>query len=260
MKISLIALSLIVALAQTGAAADNPKKKAKKRAQEHAEKSADDGTAPGQQSAVVQRSKKKNSENANRRTVDRPSVQNPAGPSQVAREQTKHADRKVSRIQAQNSAATSGIRQTNQGSNARQVRNNWQGRNGNRISYSEAFRRHDRSRHDRNWWRSRFNIFILVNGGYYYQDAGYWYPAWGYDSGYSSYRYEAPIYAYNGLPPDQVVTTVQSALQRQGYYPGALDGSVGPQTRTALSRYQTDHGLAVTAAIDEPTLATLGLT
>jgi putative peptidoglycan binding protein len=34
---------------------------------------------------------------------------------------------------------------------------------------------------------------------------------------------------------------------------------LGPATRNAIQRYQINRGLAVTAAIDEPTLATLGL-
>jgi hypothetical protein len=34
---------------------------------------------------------------------------------------------------------------------------------------------------------------------------------------------------------------------------------MGPLTRDALAKYQTDHGLVSTAALDEPTLASLGL-
>jgi peptidoglycan hydrolase-like protein with peptidoglycan-binding domain len=49
------------------------------------------------------------------------------------------------------------------------------------------------------------------------------------------------------------------ALRTQGYYHGAIDGLIGPQTRAALAQYQRSHGLVVTAAIDQPTLATLGL-
>jgi peptidoglycan hydrolase-like protein with peptidoglycan-binding domain len=52
---------------------------------------------------------------------------------------------------------------------------------------------------------------------------------------------------------------VQRALAARGYYYGPIDGIMGPATRGAIQRYQIDRGLAVTAAIDEPTLATLGL-
>jgi peptidoglycan hydrolase-like protein with peptidoglycan-binding domain len=30
-------------------------------------------------------------------------------------------------------------------------------------------------------------------------------------------------------------------------------------TRSAIANFQSDHGLAVTAAVDQPTVATLGL-
>jgi len=51
----------------------------------------------------------------------------------------------------------------------------------------------------------------------------------------------------------------QVQLQRDGYYSGPIDGVLGPMTRDALAAFQVDHGLAVTAAIDEATASTLGL-
>jgi len=56
-----------------------------------------------------------------------------------------------------------------------------------------------------------------------------------------------------------VVVNVQAQLQREGYYDGPIDGVIGPMTRQAIAAFQDDHGLAVTAAVDEPTLETLGL-
>jgi hypothetical protein len=50
------------------------------------------------------------------------------------------------------------------------------------------------------------------SGGWYYWNAGWWYPAWGYAPN-AYYAYDGPIYAYNDLPPDQVVANVQAALQ-----------------------------------------------
>jgi peptidoglycan hydrolase-like protein with peptidoglycan-binding domain len=44
-----------------------------------------------------------------------------------------------------------------------------------------------------------------------------------------------------------------------GYYKGEVDGLLGPLTREALTGYQADNGLYSTAAIDEPTLASLGM-
>jgi N-acetylmuramoyl-L-alanine amidase len=121
-----------------------------------------------------------------------------------------------------------------------------------------AFRDYQRQWHDRGWWRSHYDRIVFVNGGWYYWNTGYWYPAWGYDS-YAYYPYDGPIYAYNGLAPDQVTADVQSQLQRDGYYEGPVDGILGPMTREAIAAFQADNGLAVTSVIDEPTLSTLGI-
>jgi hypothetical protein len=129
---------------------------------------------------------------------------------------------------------------------------NWQGSN-----YT-AFRNYRSQWHDRAWWRHHHDRIIFVFGGWYFWDAGYWYPAWGYDP-YAFYAYDGPIYAYNDLPPDQVVANVQASLQAQGYYHGEVDGLLGPLTRAALADYQRDRGLYVTSAIDQPTLASLGM-
>ena len=137
------------------------------------------------------------------------------------------------------------------------VVNNWQGVSGQNYA---PFRDYQRQWHDRSWWRSHYDTIILVGGGWWYWNAGYWYPAWGYDPSYTYYPYDGPIYGYNHLRPDQVVVDVQTQLQADGYYAGPIDGVLGPQTRRAISAFQVDHGLAVTSAVDEPTLATLGLT
>ncbi len=131
---------------------------------------------------------------------------------------------------------------------------NWQGSN-----YT-VFRNYSSQWHDRNWWGSHYNRIVFVFGGWYYWDADYWYPAWGYDPGYSYYPYDGPIYGYHNLPPDQVIANVQAALQQQGYYRGEVDGLLGPLTRAAVADYQRDHGLYITSAIDRPTLSSLGLT
>jgi peptidoglycan hydrolase-like protein with peptidoglycan-binding domain len=60
------------------------------------------------------------------------------------------------------------------------------------------------------------------------------------------------------LAPDQVIANVQSVLQELGYYPYAVDGVLGPATQAAIAEYQRDNGLSVTAAIDRPTLASMG--
>ena len=123
----------------------------------------------------------------------------------------------------------------------------------------DSARRRDRSRHDRSWWRSRYNRFVLFGGGYYYWDNNYWYPAYGYDPYYNTYSYDEPIYGYQDRDPGQVIASVQTELQRLGYYRYAVDGLMGPATRAAIANFQRDNGLSVTAAIDRRTLQTLGL-
>ena len=131
---------------------------------------------------------------------------------------------------------------------------NWQGERYN------AFRSYRPQRHDRNWWHSNFNTIVLIGGGYYYWNGGCWYPAWGYSPSEQYYAYDGPIYTGSAsLPPDQVIANVQAVLQEQGYYRGEVDGLLGPLTREALTAYQNDNGLYATAAIDQPTLESLGM-
>ena len=64
-----------------------------------------------------------------------------------------------------------------------------------------------------------------------------------------------PLYS----PPDsvdpsraeiqEIVRKVQVGLMAYGYYDGPPDGIVGPKTRDALIRFQTDYGLKVTGTI-----------
>jgi hypothetical protein len=138
------------------------------------------------------------------------------------------------------------------------VTNNWRDARFNDQRYA-AFRNYNRTWHDRGWWRDHHSHIVFVLGGWWYWNTGYWYPAWGYDP-YGWYPYDGPIYTgYANLTPDQVVVNVQVALRDQGYYAGAVDGDMGPQTRAALAAFQSDNGLAVTSTVDQPTLQTLGV-
>jgi hypothetical protein len=124
----------------------------------------------------------------------------------------------------------------------------------------EAFRSYHPERHDQRWYHSHYPRVELVGGGYYYMNNGYWYPAWGYNSANEYYAYDGPIYVgHRAEPPDKVIADVQAELQEMGYYKGEVDGLLGPLTREALTAYQTENGLATTAAIDEPTLDALGM-
>lgn len=124
----------------------------------------------------------------------------------------------------------------------------------------EVFRVYQPQWHDRSWWTSRYTTLSLIAGGWYFWDAGYWFPAWGYDESAAYYPYDGPIYVgSNPRPFDQVVADVQAVLQEQGYYTGEVDGLIGPFTRDALAAYQQAAGLPPTASVDQPTLESLGL-
>jgi hypothetical protein len=101
-----------------------------------------------------------------------------------------------------------------------------------------------------------------------------WHGGWGYRCGFypvfwrpsvavsfygppSPYYYGGP-YCYGGpcyhrscvSPSDCLGADVQAALQRRGYYHGAIDGVIGAGSRAAIRAYQHDRGLAVTGRID----------
>ena len=55
------------------------------------------------------------------------------------------------------------------------------------------------------------------------------------------------------------VKQVQAALNVAGYNAGPADGALGPKSRAAISRYQSDNNLAATGEIDTELLTTLGV-
>lgn len=56
------------------------------------------------------------------------------------------------------------------------------------------------------------------------------------------------------------VANVQQELRRRGYYAGAVDGQLGPETEAGLQRFQVDQRQPVTGLIDRSVLSRLGLT
>jgi hypothetical protein len=130
----------------------------------------------------------------------------------------------------------------------------WQG------TQYEVFRSYHPEWHDAGWYHSHYGNVVLIAGGYYFFNDGYWFPAWGYNPSAQYYAYDGPIYVgQHAEPPDKVIADTQALLQQMGYYRGEVDGLLGPLTREALTAYQADQGLATTAAIDQPTLDSLGL-
>jgi hypothetical protein len=129
----------------------------------------------------------------------------------------------------------------------------------------------DRS-HDHNWnghrchWHN--NSWIIYDPWPYWWGFGY-YPYYPYnsyyDDGYSyDQSYPSDQYSQEQQPTETVydssrVTQVQSALSREGYYSGAIDGRLNANTRAALRNYQRDRHLAVTGNIDRGILEGLRL-
>jgi hypothetical protein len=88
----------------------------------------------------------------------------------------------------------------------------------------------------------------------------------GYDSSYDNQQggYESSYYNQNRRGSyDQstaaTVADVQDQLARAGYYHGQIDGVLGPETRHALVRYQSDKGLEPSGNLTPDTLRSLGI-
>jgi Putative peptidoglycan binding domain len=169
-------------------------------------------------------------------------------PQQVQQIKTQHASFRAQPKPQQIPAVTYNQNYRIEGSDR------WQGQ------HYQVFRSYHPEWHDQGWYHSHYNRVELIGGGYYFFNNGYWFPAWGYSPSAQYYAYDGPIYAgQHAEPPDKVIADVQAVLQQMGYYTGEVDGLLGPLTREALTAYQTDQGLATTAAIDEPTLDSLGM-
>lgn len=119
----------------------------------------------------------------------------------------------------------------------------------------------DGSRH--HGFRGDRDPVFFGNGlGFYdpgwYLDSPYYDPYYGYD--YPYYGYDYPYYGhYNSNVSDysQTVIAVQRELAKLGYYHGPIDGVIGPETRKAISWFQSVDKLSVTGGIDDPTLRAL---
>jgi len=96
------------------------------------------------------------------------------------------------------------------------------------------------------------NWGVAVSSGYY--PYSYWggYPYSGYNNYYSYYT---PRYGYNA----SMVAAVQRRLGQLGYYRGAVDGIIGPQTRSAIAAFESRNGLAVDGIISGSLLDRLDL-
>jgi hypothetical protein len=178
---------------------------------------------------------------------------------------------------------TATSRETRLTRNGNDFRNRFQNR-GSNIGREHVFARRSADWHrgwDRrsdHWWHGHRCHF--VNGFWFIYDTGfypydYWYP-YGYSYGYygsAYYPYDYDLGVYEGgadyysqgaygsseQNADSTVATAQEQLARQGYYRGEIDGVFGPETRRAVTGYQSDHGLRVTGSLNTDTMHALGL-
>ena len=107
-----------------------------------------------------------------------------------------------------------------------------------------------------------WDTFLYPYGNYY--GYGYYPYLYNYDPGYyDSYGDQAEEYYGQNSYVDQytnsTVATAQERLAQEGYYRGEIDGILGPQTRRAIARYQSDQGLRVTGILTSDTVQALGL-
>jgi putative peptidoglycan binding protein len=137
----------------------------------------------------------------------------------------------------------------------------------------------DWNRGREHWWHGHRCRF--VNGSWFIFDFGF-YPWWPYGyPGYYAYDYYPYGYAPGGyydpgvyegeeysdqnsyeLPDqnaDSIIAAAQEQLSREGYYRGAIDAVISPETRRAIARYQGNHGLRVTGYLTTETLQALGM-
>jgi Putative peptidoglycan binding domain len=116
--------------------------------------------------------------------------------------------------------------------------------------------------------------FRWYNGGWIGFDDGFDYPYGGFSYPYGYDNYDSSDNGYdNGTPDsayappvvpddnqvDSIGSDVQEALADAGYYRGAVDGEVGPQTRNAIAAFQRDHGLPVNGMINHQLLDAVGI-
>jgi hypothetical protein len=125
----------------------------------------------------------------------------------------------------------------------------------------------DWDRHRDHFWNGHRCRF--VNGEWFIYDTGFYPYDYGYPYDYYPYEYDPGVYADDAnyysqgayYSSDQVtdstVAGAQTQLARQGYYRGEIDGIVGPETRRAIMRYQSDRGLGVTGRLNVDTLHAL---
>jgi len=125
------------------------------------------------------------------------------------------------------------------------------------------------------WWAWDYPYYGYGYGYPYNYGYGYNYDN-GYDSNYdngysdpgSNGSYNDPG-AYGGQYGNQnnygaqsansTIAAAQDRLTQEGFYRGQIDGVLGPETRHAIVRFQTKHGLGISGELTTETLNAMGL-
>ena len=138
---------------------------------------------------------------------------------------------------------------------------NWSGRNWSGSNWSGNWRRHHRFSSNQFVFFGDFGYPFFYGYPYYgygygypygydyyggygygYGDQGYGYGDQGYGYGDQGYGYGNQGYGYGGRNRGgSSVGQLQRRLARAGYYHGAIDGIMGPETRRAIRAYERSH-------------------
>ena len=131
---------------------------------------------------------------------------------------------------------------------------NWSGRNWSGGNWSGDWRRHHRFSSNQFVFFGDFGYPFFYGYPYYgygygypygydyYGGYGYGYGDQGYGYGDQGYGYGNQGYGYGGRNRGgSSVVQLQRRLARAGYYHGAIDGIMGPETRRAIRAYERSH-------------------
>jgi hypothetical protein len=136
---------------------------------------------------------------------------------------------------------------------------NWSGRNWNGRNWNGDWRRHRNHNHNQFVFFGGFGYPFFYGYPYYgyypYDYYGYGYDPYGYGYGYDNQYgygygygdrgsgYGDQGYGYGDRNRGgSSVAQLQRRLARAGYYRGAIDGIMGPETRRAIRAYESSRG------------------
>ena len=93
-----------------------------------------------------------------------------------------------------------------------------------------------------------------------YSDPGVYDSQPAYQNGYDDQSgYQNRSNNYNAQSANSTVAGAQDRLTQEGFYHGQIDGVLGPETRHAIVRFQTKHGLRISGELSNDTLNAMGL-